>query len=77
MKKIGVKIMPQVDFKRALARYSNTLNDGFNREIEKAKYELLWEASNFFELVGKYITLSKHDITFEYGKSVISKGTKL
>ncbi|MBO3424406.1 hypothetical protein [Clostridium perfringens] len=69
--------MTKVDFKRALSRYFNTLNGGCNSEIEKSKYDLLLEASNFFELIGNYITLSKHDITFEYGKSVIPKGTKL
>lgn len=39
--------MTEVDFKRALSRYFNTLNGGCNSEIEKAKYDLLLEASIF------------------------------
>ncbi|MDZ4994723.1 RES domain-containing protein [Clostridium perfringens] len=69
--------MSKVNFKRALSSYINALDGGCNTEIEKEKYNLLWETSNFFELVVNYTTLSKAGITFEYGKSVISKGTNL
>ncbi|ELC8464143.1 RES family NAD+ phosphorylase [Clostridium perfringens] len=77
MKKNGVNIMSKVDFKRSLSNYLNALKNGCNNEIEKEKYKLLWETSNFLGLVVNYITLSKFNITLEYGKSIITKGTKL
>lgn len=69
--------MSQVDFKKAINNYVNALNNKNNNEIEKAKYDLLWEISNFFELVINYIVLSQKGINFDFGKDVIPKGTRL
>ena len=49
--------MEQVNLKEAFDKYNNSLNSGCVEDIEKAKYKLLWESSNFFELVVNYIAL--------------------
>lgn len=70
-------IMSQVDFKKAVNNYYNIVNGGNNIEIEKAKYNLLWETPNFFELVVNYIVLERAGLSFEFGKDVIPKGKRL
>lgn len=69
--------MGQVDFKKAANNYFNTVNGGNSIEIEKAKYNLLWETPNFFELVVNYIALGQNGLTFDFGKDVIPKGKRL
>lgn len=45
--------------------------------VENEKYKLLCEASNLLEIVTNYIALESMGISFDFGKSVIKKGTKL
>ena len=42
--------MAQVNLKEAYIRYLNSLNSGCDDEIEKEKYNLLFEASDLFEV---------------------------
>lgn len=69
--------MAQIDMKKAYARYLNSLNSDCEEDIEKAKYNLLFEASNFFEIIVNYVTLYKFGLKYDFGKSIISKGTRL
>ncbi len=69
--------MVQVDIKEAYDKYIKSLGSGRDDDIEKAKYNLLWEASNLFEIIVNYITLYKHGVKYGFGKSIIPKGTKL
>ena len=69
--------MEQVNLKEAFDKYNNSLNSGCVEDIEKAKYKLLWESSNFFELVVNYIALDKCGVKYDFGKTIITKGTKL
>lgn len=69
--------MSQVNMEEALERYNKSLNTRCNDEIENAKYNLLWEAANFLELVVNYLALEKYGIRYNFGKDIIPKGTKL
>lgn len=69
--------MTQVNMKEAFDKYKKSLNSGCIDDIENAKYKLLWETSNFFELVINYIVLDKCGVKFDFGKTIILKGTKL
>lgn len=69
--------MAEVNIKEAYIKYLNILNSGCEKDIKKAKYNLLFEASNFFEVVVNYITLYKFGLKYDFGKSIIPKGTKL
>lgn len=69
--------MVQVDIKEAYDKYIKSLGSGRDDDIEKAKYNLLWEASNLFEIIVNYITLYKYGVKYGFGKSIIPKGTKL
>lgn len=53
--------MAEVNIKEAYIKYLNILNSGCEKDIKKAKYNLLFEASNFFEVVVNYVTLYKLD----------------
>ena len=48
-----------------------------SQKIEKAKYEVLCDCANLFDLVTNYIVLDKFGVNFDFGTSVIKKGTKL
>ena len=48
-----------------------------SQKIEKAKYEFLCDCANLFDLVTNYIVLDKFGVNFDFGTSVIKKGTKL
>lgn len=69
--------MGQVDIKEAYDKYIKSLVSGRDDDIEKAKYDLLWKASNLFEMIINYITLNKYGVKYDFGKSIIPKGTKL
>ncbi|RZT02012.1 RES domain-containing protein [Cuneatibacter caecimuris] len=69
--------MAQVNLKEAYVKYLNSLNSGCNDEIEKTKYSLLLEASNFLEVIANYVTLYKFGLKYDFGKSIIPRGTKL
>lgn len=69
--------MGKIDFIRNLENYFNALQDKDNNKIEKMKYRLLCEASNFFELVANYVALGQKGIMFDFGKHIILKGKKL
>lgn len=63
------------------SRHISELNDavlrGTPKDIAAAKYKLLHDASNLFEIVINYIVLEEKGICFDYGINVIKKGTKL
>jgi len=69
--------MAEVNIKEAYIKYLNILNSGCEEDIKKAKYNLLFEASNFFEIVVNYVALNKFGLKYDFGKSIILKGTKL
>lgn len=46
-------------------------------KIEKAKYEVLCDCANLFDLVTNYMALIQFGVNFDFGSSVIKKGTKL
>ena len=60
-----------------LSRLINALNSKDIEGIEKAKYEVLLDCANLFDLVTNYIVLDKFDVNFDFGTSMIKKGTKL
>ncbi len=70
-------MMAEVNLKEAYIKYLDILNSGCKNEIEKAKYNLLFEASNFFEVVVNYVTLYKFGLKYDFGKCIIPKGAKL
>lgn len=69
--------MGQVDFARSMNHYKKAIKNNNRATIEKAKYDLLWEASNYFELVRNYIACDQEGIKFDFGKDIIPKGTIL
>lgn len=69
--------MTQVNLKEAYVKYLNSLNSGYDDDIEKAKYNLLLEAPNLFKVIINYVALYKFGLKYDFGKSVISQGTKL
>ena len=48
-----------------------------SEKLEKAKSEVLCDCANLFDLVTNYIVLDKFGVNFDFGTSVIKKGTKL
>lgn len=69
--------MAQVNIQKAYDKYINILNSGSDNDIKKEKYNLLWEACNFFEIIVNYVTLNDYGVKYDFGKSIIPKGTKL
>lgn len=69
--------MTEVNIKEAYDKYKKSLNSGCIDDIEKEKYNLLWESSNFFELIVNYIALDICGVKYDFGKTIITKGTKL
>ena len=69
--------MAEVNLKKAYNKFINILNSGCDNDIKKEKYNLLWEASNFLEIVVNYILLNSYGVKYDFGKSIIPKGTKL
>ena len=63
--------------KEKASKLTNALNNKDIEGIEKAKYEVLLDCSNLFELVANYITLDKFGVNFDFGTSTIKKGTLL
>ena len=66
-----------VDFRYKLEKLLDTIRLGKIDQIDKAKLECLWEAGDLFEIVFNYLFLNKLNIHFDFGSSVIKKGTKL
>ena len=66
-----------VDFRYKLEKILDTIRLGKIDQIDKAKLECLWEAGDLFEIVFNYLFLNKLNIHFDFGSSVIKKGTKL
>lgn len=64
-------------FKEACIRYNEAIETHENDKIELEKYKLLWTVDNLFELVVNYVFLDSLGITFDFGSSIIKKGTKL
>lgn len=69
--------MAQENLKEAYIKYLNSLNSRCNDEIEKAQYSLLLEATNLLEVIINYVTLYEFGLKYDFGKSIIRKGTKL
>lgn len=69
--------MAQVNMKEALTKYLNSLNSGCHNDIEKEKYKLLWETDNLLGVIVNYVALYKFGLKYDFGKSIIPKGTKL
>lgn len=69
--------MAQVDMKEAYNNYIHILKTGCDNEIIKAKYKLLWESSNFLEVIINYVALNQYGLEYDFGKDIIPKGTKL
>lgn len=63
--------------KEKTSRLINALNSKDTQGIEKAKYEVLLDCANLFDLVTNYIVLDKFGVNFDFGTSTIKKGTKL
>lgn len=55
----------------------NAITENNKEIIDSVKYELLMDCSDLFELVANYIFLSKMGISFDFGKSILKKGTTL
>lgn len=68
---------PYVDIKKVATALANAYKSGDQTEIEKAKIDFLFEAPNYFELVINYLVLEKNGFHFDFGSSVIPKGTIL
>lgn len=68
---------PYVDVDKAIAALDRAYKSGNQNEIEKAEIDFLFEVPNYFELAIHYLTLEKSGIHFDFGASVIPKGTKL
>ena len=66
-----------VDFKSALEKLLHSCVIGDQKQIEEDQYKLLWEASNFYELISNFIFLDKIGINLDFGSSIIKRGTQL
>lgn len=55
----------------------NALQSKNESEIDKAKLDYLWEVSNLLEIVVNYVFLHRIGVYFDFGSSVIRKGTRL
>lgn len=64
-------------FKEAYIRYNEAIETQDKNKLELEKYKLLWTVDNLFELVANYVFLDSLGITFDFGSSIIKKGTKL
>ena len=65
------------EFKETLQCLLAAIESGDQERVNKEKYRVLWNGSNLFELVANYIFLYNIGITFDFGSSIIKKGTKL
>ena len=63
--------------KAAFQKLNNALGSGDFEEIEKAKYDCIYEATNFFEAAIVYVTLEQYGQHFDFGSYTIPKGTIL
>lgn len=57
--------------------YNTAIQTGNLEQMETAKYELLWDTSNLLGIVTNFIALAQCGIFFDFGCSIISRGTKL
>lgn len=55
----------------------NALKNNDIEGVEKAKYEVLLDCANLFELITNYIALDRVGVDFDFGTSIIKKGTVL
>lgn len=69
--------MAQVNMKEAYNNYIQILKTGCDDEIKKARYKLLWESSDFLEVIINYVALNQYGLEYDFGKDIIPKGTKL
>lgn len=66
-----------VDFPDKLSKLLVAIQSGKSDLVNKAKLDCLWEAGDLFEVVCNYLFLNKINMHFDFGSSVIKKGTKL
>lgn len=58
-------------------RLIDAINNKDGKKIEEAKYEVLCDCTNLYDLVTNYVVLDKFGVNFDFGTSKIKKGTKL
>lgn len=63
--------------KELLTELINAAQSGDEKRIEKTKYKVLLDCNDLFELVTNYIFLNSIGVNFDFGNSLIKKGTKL
>lgn len=68
---------PYVDTKKVATALANADQSGDKSKIEEAKIDFLIEASNYLELAINYLTLENCGFHFDFGSSIIPKGTIL
>lgn len=73
----GREAMAQINLEEAYVKYLNSLNNGNDAIINKAKYNLLFEASNLLQVIVDYIAINKLGLDYDFGKSIIPRGTRL
>ena len=66
----------EIEFKAALQCLLSAIESGDQDRVNEEKYKVLWNVSNLFELVANYVFLYNIGITFDFGSSIIKKGTK-
>lgn len=66
-----------VDFPDKISKLLVAIQSGKSDLVNKAKLDCLWEAGDLFEVVCNYLFLNKINMHFDFGSSVIKKGTKL
>lgn len=66
-----------VEFEKSYSKYIDALNTNNSDVIELCKYKLLFTTSNFFEVVISYIAAHDEGVYYDFGKSIIPKGSIL
>ncbi len=63
--------------KQLTEELAEAIRNGDIEATNRLKYSYLFYGSNLFSLIINYMTLSSFGITFDFGKKLITKGTKL
>lgn len=66
-----------VDWESKVNDLRKAIMSGEIANIEKAKIDCVWEASNLLEMIINYITLERSGVHFDFGSYIIPKGTIL
>lgn len=62
---------------KAVESLINAVNSNDELLKTKEKYNFLWRVSDLFELIPNYVFLDKIGVSFDFGRRVVGKGTKL